>query len=83
MPIYSHAEFLGKYSQPEDRGDAPVDIPLAVEGHRPALKGGLTVVWESEMSPALCLPVASILSPMMQVDIHRNGSTVRGQKVEC
>jgi len=23
MPIYSHEDFLGKYSQPKDRGDAP------------------------------------------------------------
>ena len=58
-----------------------VNIRLAVEGHRLGLKGGLTVMWESEMSQALCLPVASILSPVMQVDIHRNGSTVRGQRL--
>ena len=59
-----------------------VNIRLAVDGHRLGLKGVLTVVWESEMSQALCLPVASILSPFMQVDIHRNGSTVRGQKIK-
>ncbi len=59
-----------------------VDVRLAMEGHRPALKGDSTVVRMSEMSQALCLPAARILSHFLQVDIQLNGRTVRGQEIE-
>ncbi len=32
MPIYSHEEFLGKYSQSEDRGDVPGGHSLGYRG---------------------------------------------------